>query len=243
MLDSLSLAIRNEYILDSGPFYHEFQVDGLIKEPWNTYSSLLFFIPIIFWLFKLKGEYSKFKILVVLMPLLFLNGLGSTLYHAFRSNSFYLYLDSIPAALMSFTLASYFWTTVLNNALKGVGMVLAIFSLGFLSVKLLVLVPELEEMGPNFAYFIVGLTFFIPILIILIRTNLKRAYLILLTLIFLSLALLCRIIDHPSDLFSELMPQGTHFLWHAFSVLAVFTLGYYVYYLESEKPTKPTKMK
>jgi hypothetical protein len=44
------------YIHDSGPLYHEFHADSLIKEPWNAISSLFFLAPVIFWLWKLRGR-------------------------------------------------------------------------------------------------------------------------------------------------------------------------------------------
>lgn len=90
MIDSLELIHRKEQIFDRGPMYNEFVHDALIHEPWNAYSSLFFFIPVIFWLIYLRGKYRTYGIITALLPVLFLNGLGSTLFHAFRASNWFL---------------------------------------------------------------------------------------------------------------------------------------------------------
>jgi hypothetical protein len=232
MLDSLGIKIREDLILDGGPFYHEFHADEFIKEPWNAYSSLLFFIPIIFWLFKLRGEYKKNYIILLILPFLFINGLGSTLYHAFRSSEVFLFLDFLPASFMSFILSSYLWSRLTNSILKAIAIVAGFYILGLSCLFFLSKIPALDQLGPNIAYLIVGASYFIPIVIILFKTNWFKINLVLLSLGSLGTALLFRLLDYPSENhLAEYLPQGTHFLWHAFSVIAVFSMGYYVYHL------------
>jgi len=232
MLDSLDIALREEYILDSGPFYNEFYHDHLVKEPWNAYSSLVFFIPIVYWLIKLKGEYAKHWVILLLLPFLFLNGVGSTLYHAFRSSEYYLWLDFMPANVMSIILSAFFWKVVLNGWLKAIGVVSIFYVGGYLLIQLTYLLYPSHQMGPNLGYFIVGLSYFSPIIIYLVRNNWFKLKLVLFSLSFLGLALLFRVLDYPSPhVFKSFLPQGTHFLWHVFSVGAVFSMGYFVYYI------------
>lgn len=232
VLDSLEIATRDELIHDSGPFYHEFHADGAILEPWNAFSSLAFFIPVIYWIFRLRGEYRQHLVIVGILPLLFLNGLGSTLYHAFRNSQFFLYLDWVPASITTFVLAAYFWTQVWKKWYWGLASVIGINVLGMLVMRFFRDAPNFEQFAPNIGYFIVGCTIFIPILIQLIRYQFKYAYLVGLSVLFLSLSLLFRTLDYPTPNPFQWLPQGTHFLWHIFSSFAVFSMGYYIYYVK-----------
>ncbi|MFT4603250.1 MAG: hypothetical protein ACI857_003438 [Arenicella sp.] len=232
MLDSLGIKIREEFIVDGGPFYNEFHADHLVREPWNAFSSLLFFVPIIFWLVKLKGEYKQNIIILSLLPFLFMNGLGSTLYHAFRSSSVFLYMDFLPASAMSIILSSYLWYRLTDRVYKGVGLVLIFYVAGLLAVFFFTQLEALREMGPNIGYLFVGASYFVPIIIILKKTKFRDLKFVLISVGSLGLALLFRILDYPSENYlSDILPQGTHFLWHTFSVIAVFSMGFYIYKL------------
>jgi hypothetical protein len=232
MLDSLEIAVRDSLIMDGGPFYHEFISDAVVKEPWNAYSSLIFFVPVIFWVWKLRGKYKENLIIVSLLPLLFLNGLGSTLYHAFRSDPVFLILDFMPAMVMSVTLSSYLWTRIVRKWYLGLLIVIAFYVAAFLMIGLIVTYTDYDSMAPNFGYLFTGACYITPIFIILLKTNWYQLRLVVLSFLFLGLALLCRASDHPSpNPLPELLPQGTHFMWHVFSSFAVFTMGYYIYFI------------
>ena len=125
LLDGIEL--QRQLIQDSGPLYHEFHADEWIKEPWNAFSSLFFLVPVLFWLWKLRGQYKKHMIITILLPLLFLNGLGSTLYHAFRSSDLFMILDGLPASLMSLTLSLYMWKRVGSKWWKAKSIVLLFY--------------------------------------------------------------------------------------------------------------------
>lgn len=234
MLDSLEIAIRSELIKDGGPFYNEFVAENAIKEPWNAYSSLLFFVPIVYWVIKLKGNYRKHFIFLLLLPLLFLNGLGSTLYHAFRSNEFFFYLDTLPAAGMSLSLASYFWYKVTSKLWLSITILVSIYTAGFLARILVVDYLHFTNMGPNVLYLFVGIAFLSPVILILFKTSFYKWRLAVGSILLLCLALMFRSLDYPTEnFFADWLSQGTHFLWHIFTVLAVFSLGFYVFHLNN----------
>jgi len=232
VLDSTEIITREALIHDNGPFYHEFHADATVLEPWNAFSSLVFFIPVIYWIIRLRGEYRQHMVIVSILPLLFMNGLGSTLYHAFRSSQFFLYLDWVPASITTFILASYFWTQVWKKWYWGILSVLSINFLGMLVTQLFRNTPNFEQFAPNIGYFIVGCAIFAPVLIQLIKHKFKYAYLVGLSILFLSLSLLFRTLDYPTPNQFPWLPQGTHFLWHIFSSFAVFSMGYYIYYVK-----------
>lgn len=246
VLDSLEIISRRAIIQDGGPIYHEFIADAVIKEPWNAFSSLIFFIPVIFWIWKLRGRYRQNLIIVAILPLLFLNGLGSTLFHALRTERIYLILDFLPAMLMSVTLASYLWTKVIGKWYYGFLIVMSFYSLAIGAIFQLVEITGNRSMAPNIGYLFTGLCLFIPLLVILLKTKFFRLRLVVLTFVFLGLALFCRASDYPTpNPFPELLPQGTHFLWHVFSAFAVFTMGYYIYFINKfdlrDKTTYPRR--
>lgn len=229
MLDSLSLLNRRTLIFDQGPLYHEFIADGTVREPWNAYSSLVFFIPVIFWILYLRGQYKDHKIIVALLPFLFLNGIGSTLYHAFRTSDFLLLLDWMPATIMSILLSSYFWTKIVKKWYFGFLCVLAFYVASSVVVGL-VTTPENRDLAPNISYFFVGCSFLIPIVIHLYKNQFRFWYHVFAAFLFLGFSLLFRTLDYPTpNPFPALLPQGTHFLWHVFSSFAVFSMGFYIY--------------
>jgi hypothetical protein len=236
MIDSLELVHRKQQIFDHGPMYNEFVHDTLIHEPWNAYSSLCFFIPVIFWLIYLRGKYRTYGIITALLPLLFLNGLGSTLFHAFRASNWFLLLDWLPAALMTLILSIYFWYRVTQKLWKAISVVLVFYILAFTMVKILSQQTGLS--GPSIGYFFTGAAFLVPIIIDLKRNQWKHAGLYVVSLFCLVLALLFRILDYPSPNPFAWLPQGTHFLWHVTSSLAVFTLGFYIYKTTNENRFK-----
>ena len=209
MIDSLELVHRKQQIFDHGPMYNEFVHDTLIHEPWNAYSSLCFFIPVIFWLIYLRGKYRTYGIITALLPLLFLNGLGSTLFHAFRASNWFLLLDWLPAALMTLILSIYFWYRVTQKLWKAIGVVGVFYILAFTMVKILSQQTGLS--GPSIGYFFTGAAFLVPVIIDLKRNQWKHAGLYVVSLLCLVLALLFRILDYPSPNPFAWLPQGTHF--------------------------------
>jgi len=237
MVDSLEIARRFKLILDNGPIYNEFVHDSVVREPWNAYSSLFFFIPVLFWVWRLWGEFDNNRIFIVILPLLFLNGLGSTLFHAFRDEPLFLLLDWLPASMMSFTLSAYFWTKVIGRWYWGIICVIGFYVFAIFTISTISLRLPHASFAPNIGYFFVGCSLLVPLIILLRRQAYAYVYYVLFTFIFLGLALLFRTLDYPTpNPIPELLPQGTHFLWHIFSSFAVFTLGFFIY--KSNKRSK-----
>ncbi len=216
----------HDFIHDRGPLYHEFHAHSLIKEPWNAFSSLFFLVPVFFWIWKIRGNYRKYWVITLLLPLLFMNGVGSTLYHAFRSSQLVLLLDWMPAFIMNLFLAWYMWNKVTKKPVVSVIAVIAFYALAIFSV--FSLRQYIQEMAANIGYLFIGLSLMLPSFIHLLRTRFYKWHLLFLSFLFLGIALVFRSLDHPTpNPFPELLPQGTHFLWHIVSAFAVFTLGFY----------------
>ncbi|MBN2747790.1 MAG: hypothetical protein JXR34_13770, partial [Bacteroidales bacterium] len=164
-----------DFIYDSGPLYHEFHFDSWIKEPWNAYSSLFFLLPVLFWLWKLRGQYLKYPMITILLPLLFLNAIGSTVYHAFRASNLALMLDWMPAMIMNTILCWYFWNKIIKKPLISGGIVLTFFMLsGFIMSNF---AATLGDRAINLSYLLIGLGFLIPMLIFLFNTRFYKWHL------------------------------------------------------------------
>jgi len=209
-------------------YYTEYEPDSFIKQPWNAITSLFFFIPVVFWGIKLRGNYRENPILVAILPLAFLNGVGSTLWHANNGGTAFGLLDAMPPLLMMLFLTTYFWKFTLGKWWQGILIVV-----GFLLLNVALMVWAFNSgstLGVNLYYILMGLTVTIPIVRLLIKTNGQGWQLIALTVFFLVAALTFRLLDNYPDPnpFPETFPQGTHFLWHLVSVGAYFPLGYYL---------------
>ncbi|MBO6516589.1 MAG: hypothetical protein JJ975_08560 [Bacteroidia bacterium] len=217
----------------TGQFYHEFHADAWIQQPWNTFSSLVFFVPVIYWLWQLRGQYRQYPVLVGILPLLFLNGLGSTLFHANSGGVVFVMLDVLPPLLMLITLTAYLWKLNLNSWLYGMLIVVLFLGVNALNMYWHSRIENVSR-GVNVFYFINGLMVLTPMILSLQRHSWKGWNHIALALIFISLALVFRSLDYPTpNPFPTLMPQGTHFLWHISSALAVFPLGRYLILLQN----------
>jgi len=83
---------------------------------------------------------------------------------------------------------------------------------------------------------VIGLCLLTPSAIYIFRTSFFKWHLLILTFIILGVALIFRSLDYSTpNAFPELIPQGTQFLWHITSALAVFSLGFYFKYIRDKE--------
>lgn len=215
---------------DGGALYAETNLDYFIVEPWNALSSLFLVIPAVYWAIKLKNRYRDFPFIACCIPLLFLGGMGSTLFHAFRASPFFLYLDVLPAALLSFTLGIYFWKRVSGNWWLAGGMALFI-----ILCRLLVSSHFPSHTAANLSYALTGMFIFVPLIWLLYRTRFGGSQLIFMAILFFAISLFFRETDAWEV---QVFPMGTHFLWHIFSAAGAFYLAEYLYLFESTHALK-----
>jgi len=229
---SILLQQKSSLITDFGPMYHEFHAYDLIKEPWNAYSSIFFLVPVLFWAIKLRGHYRENWIIVLILPLLLLNGIGSTFYHAFRSSNFFLIMDFAPAMLMSLIIGAYLWAKVFEKWYWGLLiMVVAFFITRSFSG---IFAHSLKISHISASYLLSGALFLTPALIILFKSKFYKWSYLIVSIFLLIGAIIFRSLDYPTpNPFPEILPQGTHFLWHIFTALAVFSMGYYFYFIKN----------
>jgi hypothetical protein len=213
--------------VDGGPIYAETDLSVFISEPWNAIFSLAIALPSIYWAFKLQWNIKDFKFLYFLFPLLFLGGIGSVFFHAFRASPYMLMLDIYPTALVTLSVGIYFWCKVLPKW----WLVLLIFGpLTYLRLYLFDILPY--SLALNIGYFITGSLIFLPLIIFLIRNRFEYYRLIIISVLCLSISLLFRRIDFTV---AEYIPIGSHFLWHILSGIGAFYIAEYLYLIRLQE--------
>lgn len=216
---------------DGGPWYAETDLSRAVAEPWNAYSSLTFLLPVCYWFWRIRGNYRNYPFLIACMPLLTLGGIGSTIYHAFRTSGFFLLMDVLPIALLTLLVGIYFWWKITSRWLF-TGVIVAIFVL--LRVGIFYESALLPQQRVNLSYLITGIMIFLPALALLVKTRFKGASAIVAAAVFFAISLLFRQIDAKFDFF----PMGTHWLWHVCCATGAFFLAQYLYLIARLEPDR-----
>lgn len=216
--------------------YHETDFSQLIVEPWNAFSSLAIALPAVYFALMLRGQYKRYPFMMACMPLLFIGGMGSTLFHAFRASPYLLMMDWMPIAILVLMISMFMWYKVLGKWWLAIALVLL---LSFMRFFVPLYFSFEGHAAINFSYFIGGTTMLLPVLLLSFKTNFTRFHLFVLTTLLLALALFFRYFDNLDDPY---LPMGTHWLWHILSGMAAFPLGYYLKYV-SELKTEKTQLR
>lgn len=221
------------FVTDGGPIYHETLPGGTIIEPWNAFSSLALLVPVFFIWLRLRGNYKKNLFLVYwCAPLLLLGGIGSTLYHAFRSSPWLMYLDVLPIVLLTISIGFYFLLKVTSRWWMATAIILIsliIRSIGFSTMSM--------QTAINFSYLINGAIIFVPAMAYLKQTSFKSLGWLVASVACFALALFFRYFD---DFQTQFFPQGTHYLWHACCAIGAMTIGEYLLMTTKTKDNKHT---
>jgi hypothetical protein len=217
----------NHRMADGGPVYAETGGEGFLIEPWNAVTSLLMLIPVVYWLIRLRQEEDSYKFMLYTIPLMALGGIGSALFHGFRASLVFLIMDVAPSAILTLSLAIYFWYKLLRKWYY----VLILFIPMFL-VRFLVFAILPEHAAINTSYAITGITILLPIPVLLYRMKGRGAWSIGLTLLSFGLALMFREADARAAVYLSI---GTHFLWHVFSAIGGFFMLQYLYIFRREE--------
>lgn len=217
-----------EQISDGGPWYAETHItDNLIVEPWNAFSSLAIAAPAVYFLWLIRKEPQKYKFLLACIPFLFLNGLGSTLFHGLRTSRFFLLMDFLPALVLTMMITVYLWAKILPKWWMSFVVITPIFLIRFGVIDL---IPG--QGGINTSYTISGIAFLVPVFLILKKYDFKKTLNVIIGAACFVLAIYFRQVDED---FTNIFPWGTHFLWHIFSGIGAFLLADYLYFIRNQE--------
>jgi hypothetical protein len=211
----------NQRLPDGGPVYAETGDIGFLAEPWNAITSMLMLIPVIYWFIKTRRAPESYGFMTWAIPLMALGGIGSALFHGFRTSVIFLIIDIAPSALLTISLAIFFW----YKLLKKWYYVLVLF-IPMILVRFLVFSVLPDHAAINISYAITGITILLPIPFLLFRMSYTGAWSVGLTAVAFGLALMFREADARAAAF---IPIGTHFLWHVFSAIGGFFILQYLY--------------
>jgi hypothetical protein len=211
------------HIIDKGPIYRETKdLSLLIVEPWNAWSSLTFLIPVLIFLWRLRGNYSQYSFIVwFCCPLLVLGGLGSTFFHAFRTSYLLLLMDALPIILLVLGIGIWMWLKVLPKKIYLIWILVVFVGLIVLSGLLLEGQDRISA-----SYFFRGWLLLLPCYLFLRKTHYKDAGKFFIALLFFVFALIFRFTDEK--VYFSMMPWGTHWLWHVSTAFGAYFLGDYL---------------
>lgn len=222
----INIQTLSNILADGGSKYAETQIDSIIVEPWNAISSLVLLIPGLIWMFTTKEKLKENLFLCVCFGLLFLGGLGSIFFHAFRSSAVLLQMDVMPMLLLTLCISWYFWKKIINKTWLLV-LVLASGLMARLTLPYMGLF-SVHTCG-NISYFIGGLVLFLPAILFTRSFGFRKSMYLFLSVLFFIFALSFRELDTVSI---SHLPMGTHFLWHIFTAIGGYFLAEFVIKIE-----------
>ncbi|RWU07547.1 hypothetical protein [Pedobacter chitinilyticus] len=217
----------NQLPPDGGMLYTETNMAQLFPEPLNAITSGFFLAIALYWTFKMKGKFKSNPFLTYCLVLLYIGGIGGTVYHALRQWSVFIMMDWMPIMLLCVSAGVYF----LAQSTKwyyAVLMVLGYVGLQF-SIRNL-LSADNVHLFVNINYALMALLVLLPVLKYLIYTQWKAGKWVGYALLSFALALTFRIADKW-----EWLSFGTHFLWHSFGAIATFCMFNYIYLTQNKK--------
>lgn len=206
---------------DTGPIYQE-TIEGRIPvEPFNTYSNLIFIVMLIYFWMKIRKNPKQHPFFLFAIPVIFISWIGGTVYHGTRSHEFWLVLDWLPIMLVCLGGILYFISKIKKKWWERILIFVGLLFISFLPR----LIPLPSAYRISFGYIITAITVLTPFIWYAYRTKWKNIHLIILGAIIFGIAVTFRTLDNTMDL----LPMGTHWLWHTFGGVAVFCLLLYIY--------------
>lgn len=214
---------------DGGMLYAETNMHNTFPEPLNTITSCFFLAIAIYWTIKLRGKGRQHTFLSFALVLLYIGGIGGTIYHGLRQWSFFIMMDWMPIMLLCVSAGVYFLARVTRwyYSVLLVGL--------YVSFQFFVR-EEMMQRGDiqlfiNINYAVLAGIVLLPVLAFLIVTRFKNGIWVGMALLAFIVALFFRIADRW-----EWLEDGTHFLWHTFGAIAAFSMFRYIYLMNDEGP-------
>jgi len=217
----------NQLPPDGGMLYTETNMAQLFPEPLNAITSGFFLIIALYWTIKIKGKFKSNPFLTYCLVLLYIGGIGGTVYHALRQWSVFIMMDWMPIMLLCVSAGVYF----LAQSSKWYYAVLMV--LGYVGLQFSIrnwMSTDNIHLFVNINYALMASLVLLPVLKYLIYTNWKAGKWVGYALLAFALALTFRIADKW-----EWLSVGTHFLWHSFGAIATFCMFNYIYLTQNKK--------
>ncbi|PZR07630.1 MAG: hypothetical protein DI539_23445 [Flavobacterium psychrophilum] len=215
---------------DGGMLYAETNLHNVFPEPLNAITSCFFLVIAIYWTFKLKEKFRTHTFLSVAVALLYIGGIGGTIYHGLRQWNFFIMMDWMPIMLLCVAAGVYFLARV-TKWYFAVAFVIVYAAFQFLARNMMIETGNIQ-LFININYAVLAGMVLFPVLVFLITTHFRHGKWVGFALLSFIAALTCRVADAW-----YLVSFGTHFLWHTFGAVAAFCMFQYIY-LINEKPVQ-----
>ena len=211
---------------DGGMLYTETDMAHLFPEPFNTITSFFFLAIAIYWTLKVWGRGRQYTFLSIATALLYIGGIGGTIYHGLRRWNIFIMMDWLPIMLLC-VMAGIYFLARLTRWYYGALLVICyavfqVFARSYLrgngDIQLFI----------NINYAIMAAIVLVPVTAYLIRTHFIHGRWVGFALIAFIAALTFRVADGWGWLHS-----GTHFLWHSFGAVAAFCMFQYLYLINT----------
>jgi hypothetical protein len=229
---------------DRGPRYKETPADPYapdaptIAEPYNTATAFLFVVVAVVWAWRVRGRWRRFPFLLSCLPILFVGGVGGTLYHATRTQSLYFFLDVIPISVLGIAGSAYLAVRLWRAAgyVYLVAAIIGYIALSWAFWALLAPLPAFKRfhmLGVNVTYAALAVVLLIPLGVTLWQTRGRHRNWALAALASFGVAWFVRLLDGQPEI---ALSMGTHWLWHLFGALTTWFVVEYFYRVEGERP-------
>lgn len=200
-------------IQDFGPHYAETLPGRFPVEPFNTYSNILFLVILLYWGYRTRLNYKQFPAITLCLPMLAVGFVGGTIFHATRSANIWLFLDFIPISILVILGCVFFILRLTKSRLKTCAWIIIPLALSRLVIWG---APIPRHFAIGLGYSSMALLLLFPA-IILWHKEQRGGLALLLAAISFAIAITFRQSDAA---LSNLMPMGSHWLWHVFGAIS-----------------------
>jgi hypothetical protein len=214
---------------DGGMLYAETDMHYLFPEPLNLVTSCFFIAIAIYWTVKLRGEWKQHIFLTCALLLLYVGGIGGTIYHGLRQWSFFIMMDWLPIMLLC-VIAGVYFIGKLTKWYYAIALVVLYGVFTFFARQQMGRSGDIQ-LFININYAVLGSIVLLPVLAYLISSSFRHGKWVGFALLAFVLALTFRVADGWGW-----METGTHFLWHTFGSVAAFCMFQYIYLINIKDP-------
>lgn len=207
---------------DGGMLYAETDMHNAFPEPLNAITSCFFLAIAIYWTFKLSGQWRHHLFLTCALLLLYIGGIGGTIYHGLRQWRFFIMMDWLPIMLLC-VLAGVYFLGRLTRWYYAAAFVALYIAFQFYARRQMMESGDIQ-LFININYAVLAGMVLLPVLGYLIKTRFNNGKWVGFALLAFIAALTFRVADGWGW-----MAWGTHFLWHTFGAVAAFCMFQYIF--------------
>ena len=211
---------------DGGMPYTETNLSHLFPEPLNAITSCFFLAIALYWTYRVWGRGRQYIFLSICIALLYIGGIGGTIYHGLRLWNIFIMMDWLPIMLLCVMAGIYFLFKI-ARWYYGALLVLCYIVFQFFARTYLRGHGDVQ-LFININYAIMAGIVLFPVLGYLITTKFANGKWVGYALIAFVFALTFRVADGWGWL-----STGTHFLWHTFGAVAAFCMFQYLYVINT----------